>query len=55
MSNRDPFIYHDSELLLRIHNLKNLGNTRKILGKFEAFLNGRSPSIDLAKEFLIVV
>jgi integrase/recombinase XerD len=52
MSNRDLFKRYDSELLLRLHNRKNLSDTRKILGKFEAFLGERSPSVDLAKEFL---
>ena len=52
MSNRDLFKRYDSELLLRLHNRKNLSDTRKILGRFEAFLDGRPPSVDLAKEFL---
>ncbi len=52
MSNRDLFKRYDSELLLRLHNRKNLSDTRRILGRFEAFLDGRPPSVDLAKEFL---
>jgi len=52
MSNRDLFKRYDTELLLRLHNKKNLSDTRKILGRFEAFLGERSPSTDLAKEFL---
>ena len=52
MDNRDLFKRYDSELLLRLHNRKNLGDTRKMLGRFEVFLDGRSPSVDIAKEFL---
>ncbi|MFC1985258.1 tyrosine-type recombinase/integrase [Chloroflexota bacterium] len=52
MSNSDLFKRYDTELLLRLHNRKNLTDTRKILGRFEAFLDGRAPSPDLAKEFL---
>jgi hypothetical protein len=52
MSNCDLFKRYYSELLLRLHNRKNLSDTMKILDKFEAFLDGRLPSIDLAKEFL---
>jgi len=52
MSNRDLFKRYDTELLLRLHNRKNLSDTRTILGKLEAFLAERSPSPDLAKEFL---
>ena len=52
MSNHDLFKRYDIELLLRLHNKKNLSDTRKMLGNFETFLVGRSPSVDLAKEFL---
>ncbi|MFC1939791.1 tyrosine-type recombinase/integrase [Chloroflexota bacterium] len=52
MSNRDLFKRYDPELLLRLHNRKNLSDTRNTLKNFEAFLDGRSPSRDLAKEFL---
>jgi len=52
MSNRDLFKRYDTELVLRLHNKKNLSDTRKMLSKFEAFLAERSPSADLAKEFL---
>ena len=52
MSNRDLFKRYDFELLLRLRNKKNLSDTRKILGSFEAFLAERSPTPDLAKEFL---
>lgn len=52
MSNRDLFKRYDIELVLRLRNKKNLSDTRKILGKFETLLAERSPSVDLAKEFL---
>ncbi|MFC2041127.1 tyrosine-type recombinase/integrase, partial [Chloroflexota bacterium] len=52
MSNRNLFKLYDTELLLRLHNKKNLSDTRKMLSNFETFLAGRSPSPDLAKEFL---
>ncbi len=52
MSNRELFKRYDSELLLRLHNRRNLSDTRRILGRFEEFLGGRPPSVDLAKEFL---
>ena len=49
MSNEDLFKHYDTELLLRLHNKKNLGDTKKILSKFETFLAGCSPSPTLAK------
>ncbi|MFC1906686.1 tyrosine-type recombinase/integrase [Chloroflexota bacterium] len=52
MNNGDLLKRYDIELVLRLHNKKNLRDTRIILGKFEAFLAGRPPSPDLAKEFL---
>ncbi|MFH1775712.1 MAG: tyrosine-type recombinase/integrase [Chloroflexota bacterium] len=52
MSNHDLFKRYDTELVLRLHNRKNLSDTRKILGRFEALLDGRPPSVDLAKELL---
>ncbi len=52
MSNQDLFKRYDNELLLRLHNIRNLSDTRKMLGKFEVFLAGRKPSVDLTKEFL---
>jgi len=52
MSNHDLFKRYDTELVLRLHNKKNLSDTRKMLGKFEVFLVERSPSPDLGKEFL---
>jgi len=52
MSNPDLFKRYDTELVLRLRNEKNLSDTRKMLNKFETFLAGRSPSPDLAKEFL---
>ncbi|MFC2004267.1 tyrosine-type recombinase/integrase [Chloroflexota bacterium] len=52
MSNRDLFKHYDTELILRLHNKKNLSDTRKTLGRFEIFLGERPPSVGLAKEFL---
>ncbi len=52
MSNRDLIKRYDIELVLRLRNRKNLSDTRKMLGKFEILLAERSPSPDLAKEFL---
>ncbi|MFC2040523.1 tyrosine-type recombinase/integrase [Chloroflexota bacterium] len=52
MSNRDLFKRYDIELVLRLRNIKNLRDTRIILGKFEAFLAERSPTPILGKEFL---
>ncbi len=37
---------------MRLHNKKNLADTRTILGNFETFLAECSPSPDMAKEFL---
>ncbi len=52
ISNHDLFKRYDNELVLRLHNKKNLSDTKKILSKFETFLAERSPALDLAKEFL---
>ncbi|MFC1935122.1 tyrosine-type recombinase/integrase [Chloroflexota bacterium] len=52
MSNHDLFKRYDTELLLRLRNKGNLSDARKMLGRFEIFLGERSPSPDLAKEFL---
>ena len=52
MSNHDLLKRYDIELVLRLHNRKNLSDTRKILLKFVVFLAERSPTADLGKEFL---
>ena len=38
--------------MLRLHNAKNLGDTRKMLARFREYLNGVSLSPELAKGFL---
>jgi len=52
MGNEELFRNYDNDLVLRLHNQKNLSDTRKMLGRFEAHLAGRAPSPELAKEFL---
>lgn len=43
---------YDSELVLRLHNAKNLTDTRKILAHFKEHLGNYPPSAELAKGFL---
>ena len=43
---------YDSELVLRLHNAKNLRDTRKILAHFKEHLGNFPPSAELAKSFL---
>jgi site-specific recombinase XerD len=43
---------YDSELVLRLHNAKNLSDTRKILAYFKDHLGNYPPSAELAKSFL---
>ena len=50
--NDDLFTLYDSDLMLRLHNKKNLRDTRKILAEFKEFLNVRKPTADLAKVYL---
>ena len=52
MTNDDLFRHYDDELVLRLHNKKNLTDTRKILQKFKDFLGDYPPSTMLAKSFL---
>jgi len=52
MNNNELSQLYDSDLILRLHNVKNLNDTRKILTKFKQYLNGFSPSPGLAKGFL---
>jgi len=52
MTNGDLLQLYDSEIKLRLHNPKNLRNTRKMPGRFQVFLAGRAPSPELAKAFL---
>jgi integrase/recombinase XerD len=50
--NDELFELYNSDLLLRLHNAKNLSDTRKILAKFKAYLSEFPPSPELAKGFL---
>jgi integrase/recombinase XerD len=52
MGNEELFTLYDSDLVLRLHNVKNLSDTRKILDKFTKYLGGFPPSPELAKGFL---
>jgi integrase len=52
MNNSDLFQLYDSDLVLRLHNAKNLSDTRRILAKFKQYLNDFPPSPELAKGFL---
>jgi integrase/recombinase XerD len=52
MTNEELFKLYDSDLVLRLHNPKNLSDTRKILAKFKDYLNSYPPSPELAKGFL---
>jgi len=52
LNNNELFKLYDSDLALRLHNPKNLEDTRKILSEFKQFLNEQKPSTDLAKSYL---
>ena len=52
MSNDELFRLYDSDLLLRLHNAKNLSDTRKTLERFKDYLGQFPPSPELAKAFL---
>ena len=52
LDNDELFTLYDSDLVLRLHNEKNLKDTRRILAEFKEFLNNRKPSGDLAKSYL---
>ena len=53
MQNEELFKLYDSELTLRLHNAKNLSDTRKILSHFLLeYLSGYPPTPELAKAFL---
>jgi integrase len=52
MKNEELFKLYDSELILRLHNKKNLRDTRTILTKFKNYLGEFPPSPELAKSFL---
>ena len=52
LQNDELFQLYDSDLIMRLHNAKNLNDTRKMLARFKDYLNGFPPSPELAKEFL---
>jgi hypothetical protein len=50
MQNEELFKIYDSEPALRLHNAKNLSDTRKILSRFLLeYLSGYPPTPELAK------
>jgi integrase/recombinase XerD len=51
-TNGELFELYDSDLVVRIHNARNLKGTRQFLAKFKDYLNGFPPSPELAKGFL---
>ena len=52
LSNAELFALYDSELVLHLHNAKNLADTRKILALLQKHLGDYPPSTELAKGFL---
>jgi len=53
MQNEELFKLYDSDLVLRLHNAKNLSDTRKILSRFLLeHLGGYPPTPEMAKAFL---
>jgi hypothetical protein len=52
MTNEELFKLYDNDLVLRLHNVKNLSDTRKMLTRFKEYLSACPPSPELAKGFL---
>ena len=52
LSNNELIRLYDSELVLKLHNLKNLSDTRGMLSRFMANLGSYPPSPEMAKSFL---
>ncbi|MFC1938284.1 tyrosine-type recombinase/integrase [Chloroflexota bacterium] len=52
LTNEALFELYDSDLVLRLHNAKNLSDTRTMLGKFKEYLGSFPPSPEIAKGFL---
>ncbi len=52
MTNDKLFELYDQELILRLHNAKNLADTRTLLARFGGFLGAYPPSPEPAKGFL---
>jgi len=51
-TNDELFQLYDSDLVLRLRNAKNLGDTRKLLTRFGVYLGNDPPSAERAKAFL---
>jgi integrase/recombinase XerD len=52
MTNEELFPLYDSDLLLRLHNAKDLSDHRRMLARFRIALQAFPPSVELAKTFL---
>jgi integrase len=52
LTNAELFKLYDSELVLHLHNAKNLSDTRKLLDRLQKHLGNYPPSAELAKSFL---
>ncbi len=52
MTNEELFTLYDSDLVLRLHNAKDLSDHRRMLARFKEYLNGYPPSPELGKAFL---
>jgi site-specific recombinase XerD len=52
LTNDELFTLYDSDLVLRLRNAKNLSDTRRMLARFQKYLNGYPPSPELARSFL---
>ncbi len=52
LPNSELIRLYDSELILKLHNAKNLRDTRNTLSRFMSYLGAYPPSPELAKGFL---
>ena len=52
MTNEELFKLYNSELLLRLHNAKDLSDHRRILNKFKKYVGAFPITVELAKGFL---
>jgi len=51
-TNDELFTLYNAELILKVHNTRNLEMERRLLAKFHSYLNNYPPSPELAKGFL---
>ncbi len=51
LPNSELFVLYNSDLVLRLHNSKNLSDTSKLLARFQKHLGNYPPSPELAKSF----